>query len=194
VSIVSETELPQAEGVDQEAAEVSQGRFWVRRARVVMATMLVVVGAFIVPEGIRLGFVTANQDGTNALGPGFFPVLVGGLLSIVGSLWGVLEWRTPLDKQKPQDLDPKGYLRVINIGASVTAFALMFEPLGFVFSVFAFLLYSAFTYRLGSEKSPWWMNVVVALVARVGIKIAFEKGLGVMLSASPIPALAMLGL
>jgi hypothetical protein len=174
--------------------EATAGRVWIKRTRMVFAAVLSVLGAAIIPEGLRLGFMTLSRDGSDAPGSGFFPVLVGGFLLVTAFCWGIIEWRAPLSDQIKQDIDPKGHLRVINIAAASIGLALLLQPLGFTLAVFSFTLYTTFTMRMGPEKITWWVNVIVAVVASVGLKLAFEKGLGVTLPNCVIPFLAWLGL
>ena len=169
------------------------GRKWIKNSRLVMASVLTLMGALIIPEGIRLKFMVTVVDGTQAPGSGFFPILVGSLLVACAIPWGIIELRTPTSKQIEQDIDPKGHWRVINVAVTTIALAYLFIPLGVTLTTLIYLLYTTFFMQHGPDRTKWWLKVGFSVVIPVALKLGF-RALGVTLPACPIPFLRAIGL
>jgi putative tricarboxylic transport membrane protein len=164
------------------------GRRWIKTFRVVFAVVLAAVGLYLLLVSEGLGYL----DRTGAPGPGFFPRWVGLILLVLAIAWGIAELRAPISSQVEQDLEPRGWLRSARFLLALVAFVVLLEPVGYVLSSLAFMLFLTFT--VGTTRGTWWLNVLVSLAASVGVHLVFVHALGVTLPTSVVPLLADLGL
>lgn len=153
--------------------------FWTGKAEVALAALLLALGAFVLVETSRID-VPAN---VNAIGPRFFPTVVGVLLVLVGS-WlvldvvrgghGAMEAAEDIDLTRTSDWRTLGLLSVVFLGHAV-----LLELLGF--AVAGTLLFFGIGAALGSRR--WARDAAVSAVLATGVYLFFGRFLGVGLPA-----------
>ena len=152
----------------------------------------VAVAAVIGLVGIATGFSAFSLGLWTRLGPGpgFFPLILGVLLTLGAVFWGREQWKGLVS----EDIDPNevrnGPLRIIAIGGSIVIAALVLELLGFQITMLLFLL---FHLRV-LHRVRWIVAIPVTLVGSFGTFVLFHVLLAVHLPTSSIPLLAGLGL
>lgn len=156
-----------------------RSRFWTGRSELGLAGLLLALGSFVLVETSRID-VPANA---NAIGPRFFPTVVGVLLVLVGS-WlvvdvvrgghGAMEAAEDIDLSRTSDWRTLGLLSVVFLGHAV-----LLELLGF--AVAGTLLFFGVGATLGSRR--WVRDLAVAAVLATTIYLFFGRFLGVSLPA-----------
>ena len=149
------------------------------RAELGLAALLLALGVFLLVETQRIA-VPVNA---NAVGPRFFPTVVGAVLVVV-SLWlavdvlrggrGEMEAAEDVDVSRSSDWRTLGLLSAVFLGH-----AFLLEPLGF--PVAAALLFFGVAAALGSRR--WARDAAIAVVLAVLVFVVFARGLGVGLPA-----------
>ncbi|WP_049564072.1 tripartite tricarboxylate transporter TctB family protein [Streptomyces sp. SBT349] len=156
----------------------------VRYGRLAFAGVLILLGLYLVREGLDIGYDRENEPG-----PGFFPLWVGAVLAVLSAGWLVRELRRPADAPA-QNLEARGPLRVLGLVGSMALLTLSFEPLGYNLSVLLFFLVLSMTTARGHTLA----KVLVAVGASFGVYLAFDYGLGIILPGSVLPFLEAQGL
>jgi putative tricarboxylic transport membrane protein len=150
------------------------------RAELGLAALVAGVGGFLLIEtaGIRVP-ATAN-----AVGPRFFPYVVGGVLVLTGIALAVTVWRRGSDApEQGEDVDPTlptDWRTLALLVAAFLAHLLVLEPLGFVLT--EALLFTAAAWTLGAQARPW-LTALIGLALALVAYLAFSRGLGVALPA-----------
>ena len=154
-------------------------RFLAGKAELGLAALLLALGVFLLVETQRIA-VPVNA---NAIGPRFFPTVVGVVLVVV-SLWlavdvlrgghGEMEAAEDVDTSRSSDWRTIALLSAVFLGH-----ALVLEPLGF--PVAAALLFFGVAASLGSRK--WLRDAAIAVVLATLVFVVFARGLGVGLPA-----------
>lgn len=149
------------------------------RAELGLAALLLAIGVFLLVETQRIA-VPVNA---NAVGPRFFPTVVGAVLVVV-SLWlavdvlrggrGEMEAAEDVDVSRSSDWRTLALLSAVFLGH-----AFLLEPLGF--PVTAALLFFGVAAALGSRR--WARDAAIAVVLAVLVFVVFARGLGVGLPA-----------
>ncbi len=149
------------------------------RAELGLAGLLLALGVFLLVETQRIA-VPVNA---NAVGPRFFPTVVGALLVVV-ALWlaadvlrgghGEMEAAEDVDVSRSSDWRTLALLSAVFLGLAV-----VLEPLGF--PVAAALLFFGVGASLGSRR--WARDAALAVVLAVLVFVVFARGLGVGLPA-----------
>ena len=149
------------------------------RAELGLAGLLLALGVFLLVETSRIE-VPVNA---NAVGPRFFPTVVG-LVLVVVSLWlavdvlrgghGEMEAAEDVDVSRSSDWRTLALLSGVFLGH-----AALLEPLGFPLA--AALLFFGVAASLGSRR--WARDAAVAVVLAVLVYVVFARGLGVGLPA-----------
>lgn len=149
------------------------------RAELGLAALLLALGVFLLVETQRI----AVPVSANAVGPRFFPTVVGCVLVVV-ALWlavdvlcggrGEMEAAEDVDVSRASDWRTLGLLSAVFLGH-----ALVLEPLGF--PVAAALLFFGVAASLGSRR--WARDAAVAVVLAGAVFVVFARGLGVGLPA-----------
>lgn len=149
------------------------------RAELGLAALLLALGGFLLVETQRIA-VPVNA---NAVGPRFFPTVVGAVLVVV-SLWlaadvlrggrGEMEAAEDVDVSRSSDWRTLALLSAVFLGH-----AFLLEPLGF--PVAAALLFFGVAAALGSRR--WARDAAIAVVLAVLVFVVFARGLGVGLPA-----------
>ena len=149
------------------------------RAELGLAGLLLALGVFLLVETQRIA-VPVNA---NAVGPRFFPTVVGGLLVVV-SLWlavdvlrggaGAMEAAEDVDTGRSSDWRTLGLLSAVFLGH-----AFLLEAVGF--PIAAAVLFFGVAASLGSRR--WARDAAVAVVMAALVFLVFARGLGVGLPA-----------
>jgi len=155
---------------------------WLRgRAELGLAALVIGLGIYLLVE---TGSIRVPQT-ANAIGPRFFPYVVGGVLVITGIALGVMVWRRGSDApEEAEDVDPTLPTDWRTLGLLVGAFIahiLLLEPLGFVFT--EALLFTAVAGVLGASLRRLWIAGLAGLVLSTVVFLVFARGLGVTLPA-----------
>ena len=130
------------------------------------------LGSIWIASGYELG--TAR-----AMGPGYFPVVLGGLIAILG---GSLTVRALLASQGEEGAGARWNLRpLILIPGAVLFFAILIRPAGLVVSTVAIVLLA----RLSGRDFRLIESVVIGIVLSVICAILFVYGLGMPLQIRP---------
>jgi putative tricarboxylic transport membrane protein len=150
------------------------------RAELGLAALVVGVGVFLLVETPTIR-VPAT---TNAIGPRFFPYVVGGVLVVVGIALAVTVWRQGSDApEEGEDVDPTAPTDWRTLALLVAAFIahiLLLDPLGFVFTEALFFI--AVAVVLGARQRIWITGVAGLALSTVAY-VVFARGLGVTLPA-----------
>ena len=144
-----------------------------------IAVLLLALGVFVLVETSRID-VPANA---NAIGPSFFPTVVGILLCLVGA-WlvvdvlrgghGAMEAAEDIDLTRTSDWPTLAVLSAVFLGH-----AALLEVLGF--AVAGSLLFFGVAAALGSRR--WARDAAVSVVLATGVHLLFGRFLGVGLPA-----------
>lgn len=148
--------------------------------------LFAVLGIFLVVQGLDLGI-----EGNFGPGPGFMAFVVGVLIIVVNLAWGLQVTVAP-PVAIPRDLLPDrvGLFRIIATIAALILLGAFLTLLGFMVTVFAFLLVTLFTF--GRDHAV--TKVVVAFAFSFGLAWVFEHLLHVPLPSASLEALSTLGL
>ena len=130
------------------------------------ALMLLVGVAFVV------GSITTLELGSaRRMGPGAFPALVGGLLSVLALITLVRNFRYPMGWDQP---DP---ISVAAVAGGVAAFAFLTPLLG----VLPAVVLSVLTTSSAVPQVRWSGRIVLAFCVAGAVWLVFVKGLGIPL-------------
>ncbi|WP_321574839.1 tripartite tricarboxylate transporter TctB family protein [Paraburkholderia franconis] len=138
--------------------------------------LLLVIGMYVTLVGRTYERGTLNQ-----MGPGFFPVVLGLLLSVLGIIvaLGARRGSTDSTEEKehndaPRTADWRGWLCII---FSIVAFVVFSQYFGFIPASFATVFISA----MGDRENTWKSAFVLAVLATVFGVIVFEYALKIQL-------------
>jgi putative tricarboxylic transport membrane protein len=131
------------------------------------ALMLVAGLAFVVGSIVTLDLGTARR-----MGPGAFPAVVGGLLSMLALVTLIRNVRHPMGWDHP---DP---ISVLAVAGGVIAFAVLTPLLG----VLPAVTVSVLTTSSAVPKFGWQGRIILAVCVSVAIWAVFVKGLGIPLT------------
>jgi putative tricarboxylic transport membrane protein len=148
---------------------------WAGKAELGLAAMLLALGVFLLVETQRI-VVPVNA---NAVGPRFFPTVVGVVLVVV-SLWlavdvlrggsGDMEAAEDVDTSRSSDWRTLGLLSAVFLGH-----AILLEAVGF--PITAAVLFFGIAASLGSRR--WARDAAIAVVMATLVFVVFARGLGV---------------
>jgi putative tricarboxylic transport membrane protein len=108
----------------------------------------------------------------NPLGPVYFPLGLGLLVTIIGSLMLLQSSKSQVKEEKTIGKHGKYASRIMIVLLLCVGYALVFRVLGFLISTLAFL--SAFLIILNGLKK-WFLSVSIALLYTLGVWYLFEK-------------------
>jgi hypothetical protein len=129
--------------------------------------MLLVGLAFVV------GSITTLELGSaRRMGPGSFPALVGGLLSVLALATLIRNVRQPMEWDQP---DP---ISVLAVAGGVIAFAFLTPLLG----VLPAVVVSVLTTSSAVPQFRWSGRITLAICVSVAVWLVFVKGLGIPLT------------
>jgi putative tricarboxylic transport membrane protein len=154
---------------------------WLRgRAELGLAALVLGVGLFLLVETTSIRV----PETANAVGPRFFPYLVGGVMVVTGLVLAALVVRRGSDApEEAEDVDPTLPTDWRTLALLIAAFIvhiLLLEPLGFVLT--EALFFAAAAWVLGA-RGRLWLTPAVGLVLALVAYLAFSRGLGVALPA-----------
>lgn len=135
------------------------------RADLIAGGVLVVIGLFAIGQGLAYDIGTVRR-----MGPGFFPVVVGGVLVLAGIAVALIDGRRAAVLQVP----PHNIRALILITAAIAAFALLIRPAGMVPAVSA----AVFLASLADPGMKPKTALLVAAVMSVLSVAVFIWGLG----------------
>ena len=134
--------------------------------------ILVVVAALMRPE---------SRIARGPVGPAAVPVLVGGLLIVVGIFLAIDVWRGGRgEPEGGEDIELTGssdWKTIAMLAAAFVANALLIEPLGWIFS--GAILFWGSAFALGSRH--YIRDAVIAFALSIGSWYLFAFGLGIVL-------------
>ncbi|OBB60261.1 hypothetical protein A5757_09125 [Mycobacterium sp. 852013-51886_SCH5428379] len=152
----------------------------VDKAQYLVCVVLVVVGAFLIVDALRL---TAGFAKVDPVGPKIFPVAIGVVLILLAITLAVVIPRGSVgEADAGEDVDPDAPSDWRTVGMLVGLFValiLLVEPLGWV--IMATVLFAGAATILGSRH--YVRNVVIGAAISLLSFYAFYSGLGI-----PLPA------
>lgn len=125
--------------------------------------LMIAIGLFAMYYAQRYNFGTMRQ-----MGPGFFPVVLGGVLTGLGALIVIPALRRP-----GQPIVFNLRTLVLILGA-VVVFGALLRPMGLPIATMAAVLVAS----MAERGFPWLGRLVLALVVAVGVVAIFRLGLG----------------
>ena len=134
-------------------------------------------GLFFTVTGVGFGLYSRNyQMGTaSQMGPGYFPVVLGGLLALIGL---VITLQSLSPHQDEERIEPLFFKPMLLVLGPVILFGVMLMPTGLILSSLMLIVLTA----LASPEFNLKYVVPTALVLIVGCYLVFVYGLGL-----PIP-------
>lgn len=140
----------------------------------------VVAGAIFLAFAIGFGLVsTAYPMGSAAqMGPGYYPLLLSGVLGLLGLFIAFAGWRKPAAQMAV--VRPVALLCVL---AAPLLFALTLRPLGFVAAV----ILTSLLATIAAPRMSWIARILTALGLALGCTAIFIWALGI-----PLPLLGSL--
>jgi hypothetical protein len=141
----------------------------------VFALLLLCLGFYIIWQGVGYGHIVNNVPG-----PGFFPIIVGGML-VVSSASVILK-SLKKDELKGVKLERKEVLQVLAVVTSLAVFIVLSQLIGMIMSSIVYMLLCGFSIRLSvKDKSFNWKIVLLSLVVTYACYLIFSKLLRVPL-------------
>ena len=202
---MTDTQASSAPSGPPDAAVAPSPALLARRRKVlaaVMGAVVVLVGAAAAIGSRELGYWTD-------LGPGFFPLCLGVLLMVFGSVWLLQQWRHRGDEvgtagaatdheaetaggiPDPAEEYPEYSLpTVVAIVVSLCVLAATLEVIGYQLAMFLFLLFHLLV--LGRRRLL--LSLAIAFAGSIGVFVVFTRLLGVALPPASVPFLRDLGL
>ncbi len=151
-----------------------------RRYDLASTLCLIVLAAFVIVGGFRLGFGEWREPG-----PGFLAVVSGLMLGVLAVLWfglTVTSRRRPGEATGRFAVDPRSARKVGLTTTALIAFALLLEPLGFPLTTLAFML---FLLRM-IEPQRWGFALTVSVVTVIVCVVVFQVWLQVQFPEGPV--------
>jgi hypothetical protein len=109
-----------------------------------------------------------------AMGPGYFPMWLGGILFAFGLVMGVLSFRVEAKESEQTDASPWAVRPWLVLPASLVAFALLMEAdVGFVPSLFVLIIGCA----LAHKDVRWKETLLLSVFVTAGAVAIFSYGL-----------------
>lgn len=150
------------------------------RAQYLICAVLVVVGAFLIVDALRL---TAGFAKVDPVGPRAFPIVIGAVLIVLAVILAVAIPRGSVgEADAGEDVDPEAPSDWRTVGLLVGLFIaviLLVQPLGWVIT--GTLLFAGAVAVLGNPH--WIRNIAIGLALSLISFYAFYSGLGI-----PLPA------
>jgi len=125
------------------------------------------LGLAVITGGVRLGW-RVHLD----MGPGFFPIIAGGILSLLSIFLFVqsASKRERTRRERPFWVNPEGWKLVFLTLLATIAYPFILNYFGFLSSTFLFLFFLFWV--IGYQK--WWMAVVSGAGASAVVYLIFE--------------------
>jgi len=127
-------------------------------------------GALFIFLGLLFGYQSLNLELGSAfrMGPGYFPVVLSGMLVVLGIVILMSAFRS-----EDEPIGPIAWRGMVFILAAPIFFGLVLRPLGFVPSIFL----TAFIACFASRRMKPLMAIVIAAVLTAFTTLVFVKGL-----------------
>ena len=138
------------------------------------AAVLVVFGLIALEEASKLRFGSIARPG-----PGFFPVVLAAAFSLVGV--GLLVVAVRVSDAGTSAGARLAWWKIVATMAALFVYALVLEPLGFVVSTFALLLF----FFKALERQRWVVALAGSLATALVTYLVFKVWLNVQLPAAP---------
>ena len=140
----------------------------------VSGLLCLVIGLAFVVGGVRMGLGPLDAPGS-----GFFPTMIGGILSALSL---VLLAATALGKMRAMETQPfwkesNSWVKVSLVVSSLIFYMAFLEYLGYIATTIVFIL---FLLKLVGKKN-WWISLTMALLVSLGSYALFKMALGVYL-------------
>lgn len=152
------------------------------KAELALAALVAAVGVVVLVDASRIEAPATS----NAVGPRFFPVLVGVLLLVVGGWLAVDVLRGGAgEPEVDEDVDlsrPSDWRTLALLTAAFVAHALLLRPAGW--PVAGAVLFWGTAAALGSRS--WLRDGVVSVALAVLVWLVFARGLGLGLPGGPL--------
>ncbi|MEV4888337.1 tripartite tricarboxylate transporter TctB family protein [Nonomuraea sp. NPDC055795] len=169
---------PSTETPTSTEASTGKKRGW-WRPELGLALALLAVGVYVIVGTLNVEAATSVVG----LGPRFFPMLVGGAITVVGLFYVIDVVRGGRgDPEESEDIDadaPADLKQVGLVGGVFLAFTALLDTLGWVIA--GSLLFFGLSLALGAEHRV--RAAIIGVVLGLGTYLAFVKGLGVNLPA-----------
>lgn len=133
-----------------------------------------VIGLAFFAGGIHMGLGPIQGPGA-----GYFPALIGGILSLLSLalfVKSVLE-KGPISDRKPFWKEKNGWVNVSIVVGSLIFYMAFLEFLGYVATTILFI----FVLLKAVGKKSWLLSIAIALLVSLGSYALFKVGLGVYL-------------
>lgn len=144
------------------------------RRNFAISIVLMVLAAVAIWEATQLPFGSLRTPQ-----PGFWPLILAIILAFFSLLHFGKTVKEKVEKGNPFWTRPGAWKGIGLVAGSLIAFGFLFEPLGYLISVFLLI---AFLLRV-IEPMKWWLVITIALLSSVLSYLMF----GVLLS-TPLPA------
>lgn len=152
------------------------------KAELALAALVAVVGVVVLVDAYRI----VAPATSNAVGPRFFPLVVGVLLVVAGSWLAVDVLRGGTGQPEiEEDIDlarPSDWRTLALLTAAFVVHALLIKPAGW--PVAGAVLFWGTAAALGSRS--WLRDAAVSVTLAVIVYLVFARGLGVSLPAGPL--------
>lgn len=136
-----------------------------RQKDFVAGLLFAVIGIGVAVGGSEYGIGSARR-----MGPGYFPVMIGGTLVLIGSALVVKAFLARISDPVPR-LHPRPLLALV---ASVFAFGLLINRVGLIAACFATVMISG----LASSSTRWLEMTLIAMVMSLFAALVFVQFLG----------------
>ncbi|MBT0769942.1 tripartite tricarboxylate transporter TctB family protein [Kineosporia sp. J2-2] len=147
------------------------------RAEIVPALLLALTGVYMIADGHSLR--TPPTEG--AIGPRFFPYVVGGALIVVGLWLAVAVWRGDrAEAEQGEDVDTQArtdWRTLGTLAAIMLLYVLILDPVGYLLSTVGLFAGTAWTLSARNPRSL----VLVSLLVPFVTFLLFTRALGVYL-------------
>jgi hypothetical protein len=113
------------------------------------------------------------------MGPGYFPTVLGGLMTVLGLMMLVPAVRASAAEKRIDPIDPRTIGLIL---AAVALYALTLPSLGFIVSLFLLVIVSS----LASHEFSWKATAISSVVLLIGSWLVFVKGLELQFPFLPL--------
>lgn len=142
---------------------------------------LVLFGIYIIIESLNMKVYNTFIDA-----PGFFPLIIGIVLTVLGAILTVIGYKTGGVAELKEVLNGKFLkafakddttIRVLILLAMMVVY--MYILVGRIHFILATTIYLTANFLYLKALKKWWVSIIVAVVASVVIYYAFQLGLGI---------------
>ncbi len=145
-----------------------------RRRDLGAAAVLLAFGLFALTQarGLRFGSIVSP-------GPGFFPLGLAAVFSLVSLGLVVRALRMPAAEHRASGADAAGRVKVVGTLVGLVVYALVLEPVGFLLATFALLLF----FFTALQRQRWYVALGGSVATSFATYLVFKVWLGVNLPA-----------